>query len=189
MIRHGATDWNAERRLQGRIDRPLSAQGQSEVKGWNMPRLLRDACWFTSPLGRAEATAALLGHPEATMDPALIEMDWGDWEGRTREELIAEFGSELLDCSPLGRDFRPANGESPREVWVRLSPWIAAIAKTARPVVAVTHRGVIRAAYAEATGWDMVGSAPGELAANAAHLFLARTDGSIGLIRVNLLLS
>jgi probable phosphoglycerate mutase len=55
--------------------------------------------------------------------------------------------------------------------------------------VAVTHRGVIRAVYAEATGWDMVGRPADELMANAAHLFLARIDGSVALIRANLMLS
>jgi probable phosphoglycerate mutase len=159
------------------------------VQAWKIPSLLRQARWFTSPLARAKDTVAVLGHAEAQIEPALIEMDWGDWEGKTREELIAEFGSELLDCNPFGRDFRPPNGESPREIWDRLSSWIPTVAELGKPVVAVTHRGVIRAAYAEATGWDMVGPAPHELTANAAHLFLARTDGSMGLLRANLMLS
>src|SRR5262245_59930765 len=120
MIRHVATDWNAERRLQGRTNRPLSARGKAQVRRWHVPALLQDACWSTSPLARAKETAALLGHPDSNIQPALIEMNWGDWEGRTREELIAEFGSELLDRNPLGRDFHPANGESPRQVRARL---------------------------------------------------------------------
>ena len=154
-----------------------------------MPALLQDACWSASPLARATETAALLSHPDPNIEPALIEMDWGDWEGRTREELIAELGSELVDRNPLGREFRSPRGERPRQVWARLSPWIAAIAKQGKPTVAVTHRGVIRAVYAEATGWDMVGRPADELTANAAHLFLARIDGSVALIRANLMLS
>jgi 2,3-bisphosphoglycerate-dependent phosphoglycerate mutase len=189
MIRHGATDWNAKRRLQGRADRPLSAQGKAQVRRWHVPALLQDACWSASPLARAKETAALLSHPDPIIEPALIEMDWGDWEGRTREELIAELSSELVDRNPLGREFRSPRGESPREVWARLSPWIAAIAKLGKPTVAVTHRGVMRAVYAEATGWDMVGRPADELTANAAHLFLARIDGSVALIRANLMLS
>jgi 2,3-bisphosphoglycerate-dependent phosphoglycerate mutase len=189
IIRHGATDWNRERRLQGRADRPLSARGKLEVRRWHLPPLLRDACWTTSPLHRAKETAAMLGHPDCSVEPALIEMDWGKWEGRTREELIAEAGLEAVERNPLGRDFRPPNGESPRQVWYRLSSWIGIIASAGTPAVAITHRGVIRAIYAEATGWDMIGPPADELSANAAHLFLARSDGSVGLIRANLMLT
>src|SRR5262245_28688830 len=188
LIRHGSTDWNEGRRLQGRTDRPLSARGKSEVRRWHLPPFLREACWTSSPLGRAKETAALLGFPDCTAASALIETDWGDWEGRTRQELIAEFGAESVDRNPVGRDFRPPNGESPRQVWIRLNSWIGGIAQAGKPVAAVTHRGVIRAAYAQATGWDMVAPPADRLSANAAHLFLARDDGSVGLIRANLLL-
>ena len=140
-IRHGATDWNAERRLQGRADRPLSAHGRSEVKRWNVPPLLRHACWLTSPLARAKDTASLLGHPDCGEEPALIEMAWGDWEGRTRAELVAEFGSQHIDGNPLGRDFSPPNGESPRQVWDRLTSWVSNMARLGRPVVAVRIAG------------------------------------------------
>ena len=189
LIRHGATDWNAERRLQGRADRPLSAAGRAAVKRWCLPSLLGAAFWTTSPLARARQTAALLGRPDCAVEPVLVEMDWGGWEGRTREELIADTGIAAVDRNPLGRDFRPPGGESPREVWGRLRPWIAAVARAGRPVAAITHRGVIRALYAEATGWDMIGPPADDFTVGAAQLFLARTDGSLGLIRANLMLT
>ena len=141
------------------------------------------------PARSRKDTASLLGHPDCGEEPALIEMAWGDWEGRTRAELVAEFGSQHIDGNPLGRDFSPPNGESPRQVWDRLTSWVSNMARLGRPVVAVTHRGVIRAVYAEATGWDMIGPPADELSTGAAHLFLARRDGSVGLIRANLLLS
>ncbi len=188
LIRHGATDWNAERRLQGRADRPLSAAGQAAVRCWRLPRLLEGVFWMTSPLARARQTAALLGQGGCALEPALVEMDWGGWEGRTREELIAEAGIAAVDRNPLGRDFRPPGGESPREVWARLRPWVSTVASAGVPVAVVTHRGVIRALYAEATGWDMIGPPADDLAEGAAQLFLARRDGSVGLIRANLML-
>jgi probable phosphoglycerate mutase len=64
LIRHGATDWNAERRLQGRADRPLSAAGREAVRLWRVPSLLDAAAWVTSPLERARETAALLGRQD-----------------------------------------------------------------------------------------------------------------------------
>jgi probable phosphoglycerate mutase len=189
LIRHGATDWNAERRLQGRIDRPLSQAGREEVRRWRLPPLLRDAAWATSPLARARETAALLGRPGCPIEERLIEMDWGAWEGTSRAELLAAAGIEAVDRNPLGRDFRAPRGESPREVADRLKPWIAERARSGGTTVAVTHRGVIRALYAEATGWDMIGPPADGFAAGAAQLFLARADGSVGLIRTNLRLA
>jgi broad specificity phosphatase PhoE len=186
LIRHGATDWNAERRLQGRADRPLSPAGRASVQGWRLPPLLKDAAWATSPLARARETAALLCPSGCAVEQRLIEMDWGGWEGRTRQELLREAGSDALDRNPLGRDFRPPGGESPREVILRLKPWIAERASSGEATVAVTHRGVVRALYAEATGWDMIGPPGEEFADGAAQLLLARTDGSVGLIRTNL---
>ena len=189
LIRHGATDWNAERRLQGRADRPLSDAGLAAVRGWRLPPLLREADWTASPLARARETAALLHPGGCGVARELIEMDWGTWEGRTRAELMAEFGREAIDRSPLGLDFRAPGGESPREVLSRLRPWIAARARCGAATVAVTHRGVVRALYAEATGWEMIGPPPEPLADAAAQLFLARVDGSVGLIRTNLMLA
>jgi probable phosphoglycerate mutase len=188
LIRHGATDWNAERRLQGRADRPLSAAGRAAVQDWRLPPLLIEAAWATSPLARARETGALLRPSGCAVEPRLIEMDWGGWEGRTRQELLQEAGS-ALDRSPLGQDFRPPGGESPREVILRLKPWIAERARSGEATVAVTHRGVIRALYAEATGWDMIGPPGEEFADGAAQLLLARMDGSVGLIRTNLILA
>ena len=187
LIRHGATDWNAERRLQGRADRPLSAAGREAVRLWRMPALLEAAAWVTSPLERARATAALLGRQDCIVEERLIEMDWGRWEGRLRAELLVEAGA-AIDRHPLGRDFRPPDGETPREVAVRLRPFVAEIARAGRAVAAVTHRGVIRALYAEATGWNMIGPPAERVLDGAAQLFLARADGSLGLIRTNLML-
>jgi broad specificity phosphatase PhoE len=189
LIRHGATDWNAERRLQGRTDRPLSQAGREEVRLWRLPPLLRDAVWASSPLARARETAMLLGAADCAVEERLIEMGWGAWEGMSRAELIAMTDAEAIDRNPRGRDFRAPGGESPREVARRVRPWIAERARSGAAAVAVTHRGVIRALYAEATGWDMTGPAADIFAAGAAQLFLARTDGSVGLIRTNLRLA
>ena len=60
-LRHGATEWNAEGRMQGRRDIPLSAAGRADVARWTVPvDLARDADWFASPLLRAVQTAELM---------------------------------------------------------------------------------------------------------------------------------
>ena len=189
LIRHAPTAWNAERRLQGRADPPVSAAGRAAMAAWRVPPLLAEARWVASPLRRARDTAALLAASRAEIEPRLIEMNWGDWEGRTREELLQEFGYEAVDRNSQGRDFRPPRGETPREVWERVRPWIAEIGAAGVPVAGVTHRGLIRAVYAEATGWAMTAPAPDPIHDGAAHLFLARAEGSVGLIRMNLALA
>ncbi len=189
LIRHGPTDWNAERRLQGRADRSLSQAGREAVRRWRIPPLLARALWVSSPLRRARETARLLGHADHRVEERLVEMDWGDWEGLTRSELLGRAGAEALDRNPLGLDFRPPRGESPREVAVRVRPWIAERARAGETAVALTHRGVIRALIAEATGWDMNDPVAVDFADGAAQLFLARADGSLGLVRPNLMLA
>jgi len=102
---------------------------------------------------------ALVGRP-VRADARLIEMDWGEWEGRTRAELTATLGTDFAENETRGLDFTPPAGESPRMVQRRLEPFLAEIAASGRPTVAVTHRGVIRAAVALATGWDFLGKPP-----------------------------
>jgi probable phosphoglycerate mutase len=135
----------------------------------------------TSPLKRCVQTAALLGAPDAPREPRLIEMDWGDWEGQTIASLRERLGDEMRENEARGLDFRPPNGESPREVLLRVRTWLREVAT---PTLAVTHRGVIRAVLAQATGWDMRGRPPFKLDWSAAHVFLVH-DGEPSVERLN----
>ena len=186
LIRHAATAYNEEHRMQGRRDIPLSAAGRAAAGRWRMPPCLAGADWLTSPLARARETARLLGAVDAAVEPRLVEMDWGRWEGRTIAELRAEQGAAMAENEALGLDFRPEGGESPREVQVRIAPWLAEIAARGRPVCAVTHKGVIRAVFALASGWDMTGKPPARLDWSAAHIFTIAADGAPAVERLNL---
>jgi len=90
LVRHGETDWNAEGRLQGHTDRPLTdvgrrqaAQLADELAGHGI------AAVYASDLARARETAeivaARLGLP-VRLDPGLREKNWGTWEGLTPAE-------------------------------------------------------------------------------------------------------
>ena len=99
LVRHGETDWNAEGRLQGHTDRPLSDYGRrqarrlgEELEGEGLEAI------YSSDLARAHETAEIvgerLGRPVA-LDPDLREKDWGTWEGlnaveRDRVEFVGE---------------------------------------------------------------------------------------------------
>jgi probable phosphoglycerate mutase len=189
FLRHAATAWNAERRLQGRRDLPLSEAGRAAVAAWRLPADVAGWRWTTSPLARARETAALLGFPVVTAEPLLIEMDWGAWEGRTVTALRTALGPAMAAAEAKGLDLRPPGGESPREVRERVRRFfrkVAAEGAAQGPAVAVTHKGVIRAALALATGWDMQSDPPVRLRWDALHLFAVASDGTPSVDRLNI---
>ncbi len=89
LIRHGATAWNAEDRIQGRSDVGLSPEGRAELARLGPPPELDGFVWIASPLARARQTAACLGRPEARPEPRLIEAHWGAYEGLRRDDTRA----------------------------------------------------------------------------------------------------
>lgn len=188
LIRHGATEWNAAGRIQGASDIPLSATARAAVLTWRVPPEFRDFAWTASPLARARETAALLGGGSATIEPRLTEMHWGQWEGLRLAEIRASLGAVMAEKEARGLDFQPPGGESPRQVQDRLKPWLAALAQAGRPTIAVTHKGVIRAALALATGWDMTARPPAKLDWSCAHLFTLEPKGRLSVARLNVAL-
>jgi probable phosphoglycerate mutase len=186
LIRHGTTSWNEARRIQGRRDIPLSEAGRAEVRGWRVPPEVALAPrWVSSPLCRAAETAAILSGATAPEEAALIEMNWGDWEGRQIDELRGDATAAFDRREAQGLDFRPPGGESPRDVLARLQPWLLSIAGSPRPVVAVTHLGVLRVVLAAATGWDMTGKAPIRLQRDALHRFSVDSRGKVAVVACN----
>jgi probable phosphoglycerate mutase len=184
VVRHAATPWTEQRRMQGRTDVPLSPAGRAAAASWRLPAELAGWPMRCSPLARTRETAELLaaGRPVQD-DPGLIEMGWGDWEGRSLAELDAQDPRFAVEAA-RGLDMTPPGGESPRMVQLRLKPWLAALKG---PTVAVTHKGVIRALLGLATGWDFQGKPPVRLSWSAAHLFTV-TDGMPAVDRINLAL-
>jgi broad specificity phosphatase PhoE len=189
LIRHGATDWSEAGLMQGRADRPLSPRGRAEIAAWRLPAELAGFDWVTSPLGRAAETALLLLGRPAAVEPALVEADWGAWEGCSLAALRADPAAAMADAEKRGLDFRPPGGESPRDVQARLAPWLGRVARAGRPTTAVTHKGVIRAVLGLATGWDFLGKPPHRLDWRAAHLFMLAADGAPRIERLNLALA
>ena len=186
LIRHAPTNYNAQGRMQGTRDLPLSARGRATAAGWRVPPDLAEFDWASSPLARCRETARLMGLDHAVVEPRLKEMDWGQWEGRQIDELRAELGAEMADNEADGLDFRPDGGESPRDVQARLTPWLAEIGAAGRDTGAVTHKGVIRAIFAQATDWDMTGKPPVRLDWTAAQVFTVDGHGRPAVERLNL---
>jgi len=169
LIRHGRTEWNAQKKLQGRRDIPLSSEGREILETCEIPEQFSHFHWRSSPLKRAEQTAQILGATDLVLDDRLIEMDWGKWEGYTIRELRAQYGSAMKDNEAKGLQMCPEGGESPADVQNRLLPFLQEL-KT--PTIAVTHKGVIRAIKSLAYNWDMTDKSPVPFNWNAGHLFM-----------------
>jgi probable phosphoglycerate mutase len=101
LIRHGATDWNEERRWQGHVDIPLNHRGrrQSELLA---RRLVKERVHFhyiySSDLARAYQTAWEVGaamNVPVELLPPLREIDMGEWSGLTRDEVRERYPVEF----------------------------------------------------------------------------------------------
>lgn len=140
LVRHGATEWSVAGRHTGRTDLALTERGvaQAVAVGPLLEELLgdREPLVFTSPLERAACTAALaMPHRSAETVDALLEYDYGLYEGLTTSEILArdpEWNLFSTGCP---------GGESIMQVSARCDSFIAKLERTAvdRAVVAFTH--------------------------------------------------
>ncbi len=194
LLRHGPTQWNAEGRLQGRQDTELSDSGRTAVADWRLPEQWTTADIISSPLRRCIDTIDIVraAHPNLgshAIDPRFIEMDWGTWEGRTLGDLRHEKGGAMAQNEARGLDFRPDGGESPRDVQVRVMPALAELARQGEDRLVVTHRGVMRAIYAHANGWDMRADPMDKLSRHALQVFNISDSGQPTVAALNVRLS
>jgi glucosyl-3-phosphoglycerate phosphatase len=147
LIRHGESTWNAEHRLQGQADPPLSPLGREQAAAL-VPFLdgLPERA-VSSDLTRAVETAVALGLGGAPTDPRWREIDIGDWAGRTVDELDA------ADVAAWRRgELAPPNAETWPDFQARVASAVGAL--DGQDAVVVTHGGCVRAACAHLTGAD-----------------------------------
>jgi broad specificity phosphatase PhoE len=181
LVRHGPTEWNESGRIQGRADPRLSSRGRALVATWRLPGAWAQVRLLSSPLRRARETATILTGRAPTIDHRLVEMDWGGFQGRRLAELRAQRPAAMATNEARGLDFRPPDGESPRDVCARLQTLLVELAADPEPAVAVCHKGVIRAALVLATGWDMQRKPPLRLGRAAGCALRCHPDGQVEL--------
>ena len=152
IVRHGESVANAEGRMQGQSDYPLSEVGerQAQLLGRFLVNTgLRFDAVYTSPLTRARSTALALtralGLPEAELAPELSELHAGSLQGLTREEIAASHpGFMQRALAELG-DFSEYGGESYGEVQLRVRSLVERWQTLHRPsqhrILAVAHGG------------------------------------------------
>jgi broad specificity phosphatase PhoE len=162
LVRHGESTWNAEHRLQGQLDPPLSETGRRQalelkplVERIEVPR----ERVIASDLSRARETAALLGLEPGRTDPRWREIDIGEWGGRTAAEIDAE-SDELTNWR--GGPRTAPDGETWDEFTARVADAVDELVAAGGPWVVVCHGGCIRVVTAHLTGADplKLGSPP-----------------------------
>jgi broad specificity phosphatase PhoE len=100
LIRHGQTEWNRVERFRGRADVPLNEVGleQAEATGRRVAEEWQPAVIYASPLSRATKTAeAVARHFDLPVQahPGLADIDYGQWQGLTPEEVRAQWPEPL----------------------------------------------------------------------------------------------
>lgn len=147
LLRHGQSEWNAQRRWQGWADPPLSQLGEAQalaaahhLTGMGLTGVA------TSDLQRARRTGELiadvLGLSPVTIDPGLRERNVGDWSGLTTEEIEQRWPGQL-EAWRQGRLPSPPNGEA--DMVPRVLEVLERLAATGKDWLVVTHGGVIHA--------------------------------------------
>ena len=97
LVRHGQSEWNALHRLQGQADIALSKTGRAQADALRPVIEEIGPCRaVTSDLARVRETARRVGAPDAVPDPALREIDVGDWTGRAIPDIIADSEAQYL---------------------------------------------------------------------------------------------
>ncbi|MBK0399312.1 histidine phosphatase family protein [Limibaculum sp. M0105] len=154
LIRHFPTDWNLEARLQGRTDRRLTDEARSKLAGLALPPDWADAEIVSSPLSRAAETATILAQGRRIrLDPRLVEISWGAWEGMRAADLMADPASGFRPTHEIGWTDKAPGGESAAEAWARAKPALARIVRDGRPAVLVCHKALMRVVLGMAWNW------------------------------------
>lgn len=158
VIRHGETEWNRERRMQGTTDTRLSDLGRAQAQALGL-RLAGHGftALYSSDLSRARDTArAIAEHTGRTVltDPRLQERRFGIFEGLVAAEIKARYPEEHARFASRDPDYEVPGGESAGAFTVRCLGCLSEIAgrHPGNEVVVVTHGLVLDSLYRAAHG-------------------------------------
>ena len=129
LVRHGETQWNAERRIQGQSDSPLTAKGEQQARQVaERARTLGITHIIASDLGRTQQTARIIADAcgcDIILDPRLRELDMGVLEKRHVDSLTDEEEGWRRTLVNGTEDGRIPEGESMQELSVRVQAALA----------------------------------------------------------------
>jgi probable phosphoglycerate mutase len=160
VIRHGETEWNREKRMQGTTDTRLSDIGRAQAQALGRRLAAHPfGALYSSDLSRAHDTARAVaehtGH-HVVVDPRLQERRFGIFEGLLASEIMERYPEEHARFISRDQDFVVPGGESARQFTQRCLGCLAEIAGRHRggEVVVVSHGLVLDALYRAANGLD-----------------------------------
>lgn len=187
LIRHGETAWNAEHRIQGQLDIPLSPQGMLQAA--QLADCLAEepiSAIYSSELSRAWLTAAPLGARlglEVIAESRLRERSFGIFEGLTLDEIAERHPDEFREWRARHLAWRPRGGESGQQLIDRVLGAISDLTAThaGQSIVLVSHGGVLDVVYRAARDLEwhaprehqMLNAAVNRLTATGSPLLLA----------------
>lgn len=160
LVRHGRTEWNRVERFRGRADIQLDEVGIKQAKAvasriadWQVSAL------YSSPLHRALTTAEIMGRPfslEVKLLPAIIDIDYGEWQGLSPEEAAAKNGDLYSKWMESPHKVRFPGGESLTAVRERAASEVdSLIAQHPKEtVVLVSHKVVCQILILSFLGLD-----------------------------------
>lgn len=153
VIRHGETEWNKEKRSQGRLDSSLTDKGKEDAR--LLGARLQDKEFnqiISSPSGRTLETARLVrGERQIPLltDERLMEIDLGEWQGKTEDEIKTMYPDKFNSYWNEPDIYTSVGGETFLQVQQRLADFLEDLEKTVTNgnFLIVTHGVVIKTLY------------------------------------------
>lgn len=146
LIRHGETDWNMEKRMQGQIDINLNMNGVHQAKA--LGRKLKDGYdvkrLYSSPLTRAYMTGRIVGDIlglKCEKRDELMEFNFGDWQGMTYGEIEKRYSRDWHNWNNCSHLVKISGGETFREGYCRIAMAIDEIIKSNSENTAIITHG------------------------------------------------
>ena len=175
MIRHGETDWNKSRLIQGQIDIPLNENGKSQAMSLGV---MHGFCAvYSSDLSRAHETARMLaGDAEVIRLATLRERHHGIFQGITASEALQRYPEHYARYKSRDPDHDLETGESLTQFARRIDDALGELIMrhSGETFAIVTHAGVLDVVYRKATARPL--SAPRDFAIRNCSLNWFRHD-------------
>ena len=193
IIRHGETDWNKVRRLQGRSDIPLNEEGRrlARITGEALSSV-NFMCIYTSPLRRAKETAMLVKGDrqiDVIEDERLQEISFGIYEGHCCAKDYYEIPDpDFMNFFTQPDQYHPPEGaESIEELCARTTDFLQELVHTTQygaedAILLSTHGAALRGLLSSVEKTDIAHFWQGGVHKNCAVTILDVTDGIITLV-------
>ncbi len=160
LIRHGETDWNKVRRIQGQIDIDLNLFGLQQAH--TCAKYLANEDYdrvYSSPLSRAYKTAEIIASKKnyyINVRDELQEINMGKWQGMIWSEIIRSHSDLFQEFERVGDLSKVYKGESFQELQDRAISFLDYLVETPyESVIAVSHGGLIKVLICHVLGLDL----------------------------------